>query len=248
MLTHLLAGLIVSGVTVGNVKLAMPEDESLQDAARLYRIQVYNTFRLDRPEFDRRHEQWVRLSVAWEEADKPKRDLPALLHWLEVATANSRPESIAPLPELPRIVAAHSGRRNGSAWQTILQRLAKDKLKSAEGRLTGAGSVGSHASAEESTTGTKATAVSTSSTLSQGFTEEPSGPSETAPVHGSDATTQVGNSDPTGEASLYQAYGERLGNSLGAFAAGLVRKHAEQNASRNPDETPDSQESSTPND
>ncbi len=266
MLTHLLAGLIVSGMSVGDVKVATAEEQSVDNAARLYRIQIYNSFRLDRPEFDRRHEKWVQLETAWDGADKAQRDVPALLHWLETATANSRPESIAPLPELPKIVAVHSSRRNGSAVQTIRQRLAKDKLKSVAGsamsgksaeknleiHLSTVDTAGSQ-SASGASTSPKATPVSSSTTLIQSQPEDAHAASETSPVPGSDATPQANHGDAAGETStanggLYQAYGERLGNNLGAFAAGLVRRHAELNAGHNNDGKSDGPQSPAPND
>ncbi len=261
MFTHLLAGLIVTVVSVGDAKLATPEEVSLQSAARDYRIQVYNTFRTDRPEFDRRHEQWVRLIDAWRGADKPNHDVPALLHWLEVATANSQPDSISPLPELPRIVATHSSRRNGSAKQTILQRLATDKLKSATRSATTAKSSEKNAelqlSTEDSTgsesSASKATPVSATSRRSHDIEEDGPAASETAPVPGSESAAPAANGDEasTGSnvnAELYQAYGERLGNCLGTFAAGLVRKHDKQNASHHSDGNRNGQQSPAPND
>ena len=249
MITHLLAGLIVSSMSVGDVKLATPAEESLQNAARLYRIQVYDTFRLDRSEFNRRRADWIRLANSWEAAGKPNRDVPALLHWLEIATASSRPESIAPLPELPRIVADNSQRRRGSAAQTILQRLATDKLKGATGstaafdapkaEATTSTSDGAAAQSagDNSPVAPKATPVSATSTLNQRPTEESPSANETAPVPGTDATPQPRDADgtsgaSTGRGGLYQAYGERLGRNLGNFAAALVRRHEQQDAPR----------------
>jgi hypothetical protein len=251
MITHLLAGLIVSGMSIGDVKLPTPAEESLQNAARLYRIQVYDTFRLDRSEFDLRRGQWLRLADSWETAGKPNRDVPALLHWLEIATANSRPDSIAPLPELPRIVADNSGRRHGSAWQTILQRLATDKLKAvsgstasidalkqkANGTTSSPDAAAAQTASDNSQATPKTTPVSATSTLNQGPSGETPSASETAPVPGADATTQLRDADATDGAAiehvdLYHAYGERLGQNLGNFAGGLVRKQAQQDAPR----------------
>jgi hypothetical protein len=260
MITHLLAGLIVSVASVSEVKLPTSDEIAVQNAARLYRIQVYNTFRTERPEFNRRHEQWVRLAEAWQAAERPSRDVPALLHWLEVATNNSRPESISPLPEVPRIVPDHSRRRYGSAWQTILQQLAADKLKAASGlSLRGkptdknvASGIAS-ANSSKSTSAPKATVVSATSTLTQGSLSNTPTPNETTPVPGFEPAARSNDGDAAGEASaargvLYQAYGERLGNNLGAFAAALVRRQAQQEVSGNERRESTSQKSSAPND
>jgi hypothetical protein len=264
MITHLLAGLIVSSMSVGDVKLATPAEVSLQNAARLYRIQVYDTFRLDRSEFNRRRADWIGLANSWEAAGKPNRDVPALLQWLEIATANSRPESIAPLPELPRIVADNSQRRRGSAAQTILQRLATDKLKSATGSTAAFDAPKTEATTstfdgaaaqtagDSSQTAAKATPVSATSTLNQGSTDETPSANESAPVRGTDGTTQPRDADgtsgaSTGRGGLYQAYGERLGQNLGNFAADLVRRHALQDAPRNEGGESKSGETANPN-
>jgi hypothetical protein len=246
MMTHLLTGLIVSVASVSEVKLPTSDEVAVQNAARLYRIQVYNTFRTERPEFDRRHEQWVRLAEAWQAAERPSRDVPALLHWLEVATNNSRPESIAPLPEAPRIVPDHSRRRYGSAWQTILQRLAAGKLKAASGLTlrsnpadTNVASGAASSNYSKSATAPRATPVSTTNTLTQVSPANAATLNETTPVPGFESAAQSNDRDPAAEALaargvLYQAYGERLGNNLGAFAAALVRRHAQQEATDNP--------------
>ena len=251
-------------MSVGDVKLATPAEESLHNAARLYRIQVYDTFRLDRSEFNRRRADWIRLANSWEAAGKPNRDVPALLHWLEIATANSRPESIAPLPELPRIVADDSQRRRGSAAQTILQRLATDKLKSATGTTSAfdapkaeattstSDGAAAQSAGDSSSVAPKATPVSATSTLNQEPTGETPSANETAPVPGADATTLPRDADETSGAStgrggLYQAYGERLGQNLGNFAAALVRRHEQQDAPRTEGGESKSGETANPN-
>src|SRR5260221_7808164 len=77
--------------------------DALEQAARDYRIQVYDTFHSDRPEFDRRRAEWRQLEQSWEAAAKPDRDVPALLDWLAEATVQSQSDSIGDLPEAPKI-------------------------------------------------------------------------------------------------------------------------------------------------
>ncbi len=104
MMTHFLAAVLATGLS-GSTGAVSP-GESVEEAARAYRIQVYQTFHLDREEFDRRRAEWRRLEQAWFAAGKPDSDAPLLVNWLEEATEQSTTDSQGPLPELPKITAA----------------------------------------------------------------------------------------------------------------------------------------------
>ena len=104
MMTHFLAVVLATGLS-GSTGAISP-GESVEEAARAYRIQVYQTFRLDREEFDRRRAEWRRLEEAWYAAGKPDSDAALLVDWLEEATEQSTADSQGPLPELPKLTAA----------------------------------------------------------------------------------------------------------------------------------------------
>src|SRR5262245_42280128 len=74
MLTHLLAAVMAAGVSAGSFETPTADEPALERAARQYRIQVYETFHLDRPEFDARRAEWDRLLEAWHTAGKPTRE------------------------------------------------------------------------------------------------------------------------------------------------------------------------------
>jgi hypothetical protein len=121
MVTHLLAVVIAAGLAVGNSDSRSPQEVQLEQAARAYRIQVYDTFHLDRAEYDQRRAEWTRLEAAWQTAGKPNRELPALLNWLAAATAQSQPESIGSLPAAPVIaVDPQTHPKNADARQVVL--------------------------------------------------------------------------------------------------------------------------------
>jgi hypothetical protein len=75
--------------------------EALEAAARQYRVAVYETYRLDRAEYDRRRAAADELQARWREAGGRKEELTAVLKWLERATYLSRPEVRQSLPALP---------------------------------------------------------------------------------------------------------------------------------------------------
>lgn len=107
--TLLAAALAVSSAPPAPANdLPTAEDRALAAAARDFRIQTYNTFRLDRPEFNRRRAAWNKLHDQWVESGRKAEDRQRLLTWLDRATHASRPDSVGPLPEFasPEAVAA----------------------------------------------------------------------------------------------------------------------------------------------
>jgi hypothetical protein len=84
--------------------------EDLDRAARTYRITVYNTFRRDRAEFERRNATWRAIEAKWKVDGSRADELPALVAWLERATAASREGSIRALPQLKHTHVAETPR------------------------------------------------------------------------------------------------------------------------------------------
>jgi hypothetical protein len=94
-LTALLVALFGEGLPTPAVELT-PEQ-----AARLYRVEVYNTFRLDRMEFERRREIGEQLWTAFDKAGRPAAQRQAVIDWFTTAR-EGQPADLPPIPELPQ--------------------------------------------------------------------------------------------------------------------------------------------------
>ena len=81
------------------------ENAAVEHLARIYRIRVYDTFRQQRAEHDRRRAAWDRVLAAWKAAGSPSHQRHQLIAWLETATRNATPGSLGALPEIPRFGA-----------------------------------------------------------------------------------------------------------------------------------------------
>jgi hypothetical protein len=62
------------------------EHSAVEHLARLYRVEVYKTYRTDRPEYDRRIAAWRQTLLAWELAGRLSAEQPRLIAWLRSAT------------------------------------------------------------------------------------------------------------------------------------------------------------------
>ena len=111
MAIHLLAFVLAGGMAVGDSgakgpaiqvpQAATPADLRLENAARDYRIQTYETFHTNRAEYDRRQAEGIRIQKAWTDAGENPVEQPLLIDWLEQAKARSQADSIGELPPLP---------------------------------------------------------------------------------------------------------------------------------------------------
>jgi hypothetical protein len=132
MMTHFLAVVLATGFS-GDSSAISSGEQSVEDAARAYRIQVYQTFHLDREEFDRRRAEWHRLEQAWIAAGKPDSNTPLLVDWLEEAKEQSAPDAIGPLPELPKITAATKAEKSEwGIWRMFAPSAANGDSKTPE--------------------------------------------------------------------------------------------------------------------
>jgi hypothetical protein len=223
MVTHLLAVVMATGLAVG-AESASAGRSSLEDAARDYRIQVYETFRLDRPEFDRRRAEWRQLEQSWEAAGKPDRDMPALLDWLAEATDQSQSDSIGDLPEAPKIVA--EVKKLPAVGQVAKPATAEKSDSSAANAKPSP-----DASANEpGKTTPNATPVSSRNTLNNPAVEEKKS-DETAPVSAPIVPEPEAKDDvskrPTasaGAAAWLHNLGHELGEDLNSFGLTLAWK------------------------
>jgi hypothetical protein len=219
MVTHLLAAVMAAGLAVG-AESASAGRASLEDAARDYRIEVYDTFRLDRPEFDRRRAEWRQLEQSWEAAGKSDRDVPTLLDWLAEATAQSQTDSIGPLPEAPKIVA--------EVKLPSVGRVAKPVTT--EKPATTDAKPSPDAAENEPDTTPSATPVSSRNTLDTPALEEKK-PDETAPVSTPIVPDPEAKDDaakrptaPAGAAAWFHDLGQGLGEDLNSLGLTLAWK------------------------
>lgn len=74
--------------------------EKVEREARRYRIQVYERFRLERPEFDRRIAAGAEILDRWRAAKHPLADADAIEAWFADAQKLSRSDLLPPLPEI----------------------------------------------------------------------------------------------------------------------------------------------------
>ncbi len=76
---------------------------SVEQAARLYRIEVYNTFRNDRAEYDHRRAQGEQVWAAFDAAGQPQQHRSTVTQWFVAAREASTPSQVGVLPAMPEI-------------------------------------------------------------------------------------------------------------------------------------------------
>ncbi len=106
MITYLLAAVLAGGIAAGDSGKPVVTDAAVAAAARDMRIQIYETFREDRPEYDRRQQAWEQVKKAWEVAGSPAADREKLVRWYADVESHSRGDSIDAMPEAPKFTSA----------------------------------------------------------------------------------------------------------------------------------------------
>ena len=76
-------------------------DDALDAAARRFRLQVYETYRSDRAEYERRRMAGDQVQARWRQAGKRPEDARAIIHWFDEAAYRSRSEVRGSLPDMP---------------------------------------------------------------------------------------------------------------------------------------------------
>ena len=111
-------------------ELPLPKVEiAPEHAARLYRVEVYNAFRLDRAEFERRRELGEQVWNSFDKAGRPAEHRQAVVDWFTAAreaSLNEIPGELPALPELPlgeQIVGSDKGTLN------VVTSAQEDKLE-----------------------------------------------------------------------------------------------------------------------
>lgn len=102
----MLASLISSVVFSSASLAALPAEptgpeQQVQREYRLFRVQVYHTYRVWRPEYDQRRETGERAYQAWKQAGGQAHQAKPLLAWYQWARYHSHPRINRPLPDLP---------------------------------------------------------------------------------------------------------------------------------------------------
>jgi|GEM_PF-3445783 len=98
-LFELAAFITLIGAASASAHDESPED-SVERAARKYRIGVYERFRLDRAEYDRRRALGDRVMDAWRSAGSPRDQAPIVASWFAGAESSSHSsrQAVPPLP------------------------------------------------------------------------------------------------------------------------------------------------------
>ncbi|MBN2021937.1 MAG: hypothetical protein JW809_04020 [Pirellulales bacterium] len=86
-------------------ELHLSQRAAIEHLTRQLRIQVYETFRRDRPEFDRRRDAMQSLTTAWTDAGSPAWEQHKLVDWLQTALVRSRRADGGALPPIPSFAA-----------------------------------------------------------------------------------------------------------------------------------------------
>jgi hypothetical protein len=89
----------------------------VENAARSYRIQVYNSFRKHRPQFDQLQEAGVRAVEAWKMRGRQPQEARQVIDWFGQATQAAQAGQ-ASLPESPDFVASWNPSEQQSAPRT----------------------------------------------------------------------------------------------------------------------------------
>jgi hypothetical protein len=106
MLHLIVCSALLLGASDGGVERMGVAQSDVERAARDFRIQVYQSYRLDRPEYDARREAGDRLLERFVDAGNPKAYQEDVLNWFRTSEELSRSDESAELPELPELPAA----------------------------------------------------------------------------------------------------------------------------------------------
>jgi len=82
------------------------EQAAIEQLARRFRTEVYQTFRQRRGTFTRRRAAWNRVLADWDAAGSPPEEQGRLIDWLQAAIRVSSPDSVGPLPIDPEFKIA----------------------------------------------------------------------------------------------------------------------------------------------
>jgi hypothetical protein len=106
MLHLIVCSALLLGASDDGVERTGVAQSDVERAARDFRIQVYESYRLDRPEYDARRKAGDRLLDQFIAAGSPKAYQQEVLDWFHTSKELSHSKESAELPELPELPAA----------------------------------------------------------------------------------------------------------------------------------------------
>ena len=120
--------IVLGSISTANANALTEAEQSVKREFRFFRIQVYNTFRQLRPEYDGRRQAGEAALTAWKQAGGQAHQAETLAQWYREAKAASKPGAVAalpPLPEFPKAVAVQPSakpepivNRSETNWRT----------------------------------------------------------------------------------------------------------------------------------
>lgn len=96
-------------------------NQAVEREFRHYRIQVYNTYRLHRPEYDHHSHVGREMFQAWKDAGGQPHQAQALVGWYALAKDASLPNVNGPLPPVPAFPLAVAPSREPKAELAVEQ-------------------------------------------------------------------------------------------------------------------------------
>ena len=103
---NLAIAILLGTISYANGNTLAEAEQGVKREFRFFRIQVYNSFRSARPEYDRRRAAGDEALTAWKQAGGQSHQAEALITWYRDAKAASLPGAISDLPPLPEFPAA----------------------------------------------------------------------------------------------------------------------------------------------
>ncbi len=101
MITQFIAVLAVCGLPTASADAAPKADTAVDVALTNTAIQIYDSYRENRPELDARWAALKQIEGAWRAAGCPSGDRDKLVAWLQTARIVSQPDSTGMLPDAP---------------------------------------------------------------------------------------------------------------------------------------------------
>jgi hypothetical protein len=97
-------GISILGLVACALVSAEPAPVSVDQAARLYRLEIYQTFRTDRREYEARRETGDKILTAFRKLESPDAQREEVLQWFSTARDASLAGQVRTLPQLPAFI------------------------------------------------------------------------------------------------------------------------------------------------
>ena len=100
MLELIIGAALMAGLPSMSLNTGL-EDPEIEQSAREYRMQIYHSFRNNRPEYDSRWKQGQQVLQAWRKAGRPASLRDETIAWYSNASVASGLRQFSPLPPVP---------------------------------------------------------------------------------------------------------------------------------------------------